>query len=132
YFSNVWGGINVDRNGRSVEMRSHPWTYNIVGFFNDFYNGEFGFKVPVERQLPTDPIGDAITGLRWGDTVRRVNYTINYLYTWTAPSSPACSTGTISSSMWARIAMGAARSPASTRTSASRAAVWGCATPTRV
>jgi len=83
YFSNVWGGINVDRNGRSVEMRSHPWTYNIVGFFNDFYNGEFGFKVPVERQLPTDPIGDAITGLRWGDTVRRVNYTINYLYTWT-------------------------------------------------
>ena len=83
YFPNVWGGINTDDQGRSIESRFHPWTYQIVGFFNDFYNGEFGFKVPVNRRIPSDPIDDAIVGLRWGDAFKRVNYTLNYLYTWT-------------------------------------------------
>ncbi len=83
YFPNVWGGINTDHQGRSIESRFHPWTYNIVGFFNDFYNGEFGFTVPVHRNIPEDPIDDAIVGTRWSSVWNRVNYTINYLYTWT-------------------------------------------------
>src|SRR5262249_36897661 len=34
YLSNVWGGINVNRAGQSIESRFHDWTYQIVGFFN--------------------------------------------------------------------------------------------------
>jgi Protein of unknown function (DUF1302) len=83
YFPNVWGGINTNHQGQSIESRFHPWTYKIVGFFNDFYNGEFGFQVPVHRNLPNNWITDAITGLRWNDTFKRVNYSLNYLYTWT-------------------------------------------------
>ena len=83
YLSNVWGGINVNRAGQSIESRFHDWTYQIVGFFNDFYNGEFGTKIPVHIKMPSDTIGNSITGLRWSDTFKRVNYTVNYLYTFT-------------------------------------------------
>jgi len=83
YLSNVWGGINVSRDGTSIESRFHDWTYQIVGFFNDFYNGEFGTKIPVHIKMPADTISNSITGLRWSDTFKRINYTINYLYTFT-------------------------------------------------
>ena len=83
YLSNVWGGINVTRDGTSIESRFHDWTYQIVGFFNDFYNGEFGTKIPVHIKMPSDTIGNSITGMRWSDTFKRVNYTVNYLYTFT-------------------------------------------------
>jgi hypothetical protein len=83
YFYNVWGGINVDKHGNAIESRFHPWTYNIVGFFNDFYQGEFGSKVPINKNIPGNPINDAIVGGRWSSVWQRVNYTLNYLYTWT-------------------------------------------------
>ena len=84
YLHNWWGGINVRRSdGASIESRFHDWTYQIVGFFNDFYNGEFGFRVPVKYNLPANTIGNSITGLRWSDSFARVNYTLNYLYTFT-------------------------------------------------
>jgi hypothetical protein len=84
YLNHVWGGINVRRSdGASIESRFHDWTYQIVGFFNDFYNGEFGFKVPVHIRTPANTIGNSIVGVRWSDTIQRVNYTLNFLYTFT-------------------------------------------------
>jgi hypothetical protein len=33
--------------------------------------------------MPSDTFGNSITGMRWSDTFQRVNYTVNYLYTFT-------------------------------------------------
>jgi uncharacterized protein DUF1302 len=95
YLNNVWGGINVRRSdGASIESRFHDWTYKIVGFFNDFYNGEFGSKVPVQIRTPANTIGNSIVGLRWSDTIQRVNYTLNFLYTFTPSLIDFPDTGT--------------------------------------
>ena len=82
YFHHVWPGLRL-QNNLPGESDYHDWTYNIVGFFNNFYNGEFGFKVPVFRKTPNIKPTNWSGGARWSDSVGGLNYTLNYLYTYT-------------------------------------------------
>jgi len=93
YFSHYWPGLRLE-GGEPQESNYHDWTYNIVGFFNDFYNGSFGFKVPVHWHTPSARLPNSITGARWSDSKFGINYTLNYLYTWTQSMIDFPNTGT--------------------------------------
>ncbi len=82
YFHHYWPGLRLE-GGLPQEGGYHDWTYNIVGYFNNFYNGEFGFKVPVSVHTPSTRMANSIAGARWSDSAYGVNYTLNYLYTYT-------------------------------------------------
>ena len=82
YFHHVWPGLRL-QNNLPGESDYHDWTYNIVGFFNNFYNGAFGFKVPVFPHNPSARPNNWITGVGWSDSRWGINYTLNYLYTYT-------------------------------------------------
>ncbi len=83
YFNMYWPGLRL-AGGLPNEGAYHDWTSGITAFFNDFYNGQFGFKVPVNLQAPIPSrVNSAITGARWSDHRFGINYTLNYLYTYT-------------------------------------------------
>src|SRR3984957_3207466 len=82
WFPTYWPGLRLAGH-EPVESGFHDWTYGIVADFNNFYNGQFGFKVPVSLHTPTIRPQDWIGGARWSDAVGGLNYTVNYLYTYT-------------------------------------------------
>jgi hypothetical protein len=83
YYHHYWPGLRLGTNNEPIESNYHDWTYNIVGFFNNFYNGAFGFKVPVFQHIPSSRANNWIGGARWSDSRWGLNYTLNYLYTYT-------------------------------------------------
>jgi hypothetical protein len=82
WFPTYWPGLRL-ANNEPVEGGYHDWTYGIVSDFNNFYNGQFGFKVPIGLHTPTVRPQDWIGGARWSDSKGGLNYTLNYLYTYT-------------------------------------------------
>jgi hypothetical protein len=77
-----WPGLRL-AGGLPAESNFHDWTYGVVGTFNNFYNGEFGFKVPINLHTPSSRPNNWIGAARWSDSKGGLNYTLNYLYTWT-------------------------------------------------
>ena len=63
WFPTYWPGCAA--NNEPVEGGYHDWTYGVVSDFNNFYNGQFGFKVPVTLHTPTIKPQDWIGGARW-------------------------------------------------------------------
>ncbi len=94
YFHHYWPGLRP-QGGEPLESNYHDWTYNIVGYFNNCYNGAFGYKVPVFLHNPSARMPNAITGMRWSDGKRGVNYTFNYVYIYTQSLIDFPNTGTV-------------------------------------
>jgi len=82
WFPTYWPGLRLSHN-EPVEGGFHDWTYGIVALLTTFYNGQFGFKVPVFLKTPTTKPTNWIGGARWSDSVGGLNYSLNYLYTYT-------------------------------------------------
>jgi hypothetical protein len=71
------------RGGLPYQGGYQDWTFNVVSFFNQVENGEFGFKIPGFMNKPSARINNWVAGTRWSDQAWGMHYTLNYLYTYT-------------------------------------------------
>jgi hypothetical protein len=83
YLPYYYPGLPI-KGGLPSEGGYHDFTYNVVAFFNNEENGEFGAKVPVDYHQPSIRPNNGIYAARWSDEVANFHYTLNYVYGWTA------------------------------------------------
>ena len=83
YFVSYYPGLPI-KGGLPTEGGYQDWTYGSVAYFNNIENGLFGVKFPVNYHEPDFTLKDSVPGIRWGDTIADVHYTLNYLYTYTS------------------------------------------------
>lgn len=60
------------------EPLRHAFAFKGIDFVNEFYQG-FGYTVDVDKP---DRLKDGMYGARWSSVIGDLNYTLNYLYTW--------------------------------------------------
>jgi hypothetical protein len=93
YIPSYYAGYQIQGN-KPVQGGYGDFTYNIISYFNNFYNGSFGFKVPVYVRNPTaSRINNWQYGVRWDDTAGAIHYTLNYFYTYTTSMVQYANTG---------------------------------------
>lgn len=100
------GGLtNLLSGGASgAESRNHAFGFGVLDFVNEFYqfedfarsgftsNGVSG-NFPIRYDDPDNVIKDSVVGLRWGGVAGNLNYTLNYLYTWSIAEGDFSNTG---------------------------------------
>jgi hypothetical protein len=84
YIPTYYPGYQV-AGGYPIQGGYGDFTYGVVKYFNNFYNGSFGFKVPVVKMQMPSPgkLDDWTYGARWSDRYHAFHYTLNFLYTYT-------------------------------------------------
>jgi hypothetical protein len=93
YLPTYYTGFQI-KGGFPTQGNYGDFTYNSIGGINNYLNGQFGFKVPTNQNNPSTRLNNWVYGTRWSDQIGAVNYTLNYLYTWTTTQIYYPNTGT--------------------------------------
>lgn len=79
------------------EPLRHAFGFKSIDFTNEFYAFEAAIspngKFPIRTNKPKSMLNDGMAGLRWSDAFGDLNYTLNYLYTWSAFMGDFADTG---------------------------------------
>lgn len=93
------GGLDVVSRGGATgdEPLRHAFSFKVIDFTNEFYQLEAAIQpnglFPVRVNKPKSLLKDGTVGLRWSDVIGDLNYTLNYLYTWSTFMGDFADTG---------------------------------------
>jgi hypothetical protein len=83
YLPTYYAGVQI-QHGYPIQGGYGDFTYNSTAYFNNILNGQFGFKIPSQTNLPSTRLNNWIYGARFSNgSAGDLHYTLNYLYTYT-------------------------------------------------